>query len=252
MKKPALALFTAIFFLAMPPPGLAGEITVISEDFPPLNYLDDGRLKGPSADIVRRIVHSVGAKDSQIDVYPWARGYLSVQKKPNTALFSTVRNPEREHLFKWVGPLAVKRAVFFAEKNSDIVISDLHDAKRVKAIGVQIQYAYERDLMNAGFKNIDSVPEDRLNLSKLVNGRISLWYTGYYSGFGIAEKEGLRHMIKPVFTVKKIELYIAFNRQTDDTVVTRWQDALEHLNETGTTRKIFTRYNMEPLMPGGS
>ena len=62
---------------------------------------------------------------------PWAQGYTMAQRQPNVALYSTTRTESRENLFKWVGPLATMKWVFFAKAGSGIKISSLDDAKKV-------------------------------------------------------------------------------------------------------------------------
>ncbi len=220
----------------------------MTENFPPLNFINEGKLRGPSVEIAQSIMKTIGLKDD-IKLYPWARGYMLAQKKANAVLFSMVRSPEREGLFKWVGPIAKKKAVFFTKKGSHIVITELNDAKKVKNIGVQIEYIYEQDLIEKGFKNIDRVAEDRFNVKKLVKGRIQLWYTDYYGGTELAKKEKLGDRIEPVFTVKKTYLYIAFNKITPDSTVQQWQNALDKLKKDGTVNKIFERYNLSILAP---
>lgn len=222
---------------------------VMTEDFPPLNFLDERKeLKGPSIEIVRNIMEAIGFK-ATIKEYPWARGYQMVQREANAVLFSMVRSPKREKLFKWVGPIAEKKAVLFAKKGSGIVINDINDAKKVKSIGVQMQYAYEQDLKEKGFKNIDSVGKENRNVRKLVHDRINLWYTDYYGGIEIAKNEKLDDQIELVLTVKKTYLYIAFNKMTPDIMVQKWQNALDKLKKDGTVSKIFDKYNLSTLAP---
>ena len=38
------------------------ELTVLTEDLPPLNYVDNGVLVGPSVEIVREIIKRLGTK----------------------------------------------------------------------------------------------------------------------------------------------------------------------------------------------
>lgn len=249
MNRQTIILLLIVTSMFAPISNLYSSPVIISENFPPLNYLENGKLKGPAAEVVQQIMQTLGLHKNKIKVYPWARGYETVQRQSNTALFSTVRNQERESLFKWVGPLAVKRAVFFAKKDSDITITKLDDARNVNSIGAQIKYVYERDLLNAGFTNVDSVPADRLNVSKLVNDRISLWYTGYYSGLILAKNEKLEELIKPVFTVKKIYLYIAFNKQTRNDTIHEWQRSLDRMKKEGAVNAIFEKYDMSVLLP---
>ena len=53
----------------------------------------------------------------------------------NIVLFGTTYTKAREDKFKWVGPLATKRDILVAKKDSGIKISNLDDAKKVGRIG---------------------------------------------------------------------------------------------------------------------
>ena len=64
---------------------LAGlKLKIYTENSPPSNYLENGRLKGLSVDIVREILHRINMPDN-IQVVPWARGYTLALTQPNGA-----------------------------------------------------------------------------------------------------------------------------------------------------------------------
>jgi len=94
-------------------------LNLVTEIFPPFQFEENGKLKGVSVDIVKAIQQKIN-DNSKIKVYPWNRAYKLTLKKPNYALFSTLRTKERENKFKWIGPLATMKLVFFKNKNSDI------------------------------------------------------------------------------------------------------------------------------------
>ena len=94
-------------------------LTILTEDYPPLNYVENKELKGPSVDIVRAIQEKLGRADKiadKISVYPWARAYRFLETRKNTALFSTARTSSRENQFKWVGPIAEKKIGMYAKR----------------------------------------------------------------------------------------------------------------------------------------
>ena len=69
-----LIITIASLFLFAAQPLFAAELTILTENLPPLNYEKDGELVGPSVEIVREIQSRVGSRD-KIQVYPWARAY---------------------------------------------------------------------------------------------------------------------------------------------------------------------------------
>jgi len=97
MKK--LFILAASVFLISVQPVLSAELTILTENLPPLNYLKDGVLVGPSVEIVKEIQRRVGSHE-QIKVYPWARAYKMALEDENVVLFGTTYTKVRHDKFK--------------------------------------------------------------------------------------------------------------------------------------------------------
>ena len=169
-----LIIFIAAIFLSSVYPVFAAELIILTENLPPLNYVKDGELVGPSVDIVKEIQKRVGS-DDKIQVYPWARAYKMALEEENVVLFGTTHTKARDKIFKWIGPLATKRDILVAKKGSGIKISTLNEAKKVRHIGTLRDDTRERLLLERGFKNLEPVSDEQLNAQKLILGRIDLW-----------------------------------------------------------------------------
>ena len=227
---------------------LGADVTVITEDYPPLNYVEDKQLKGPSVEIVRAIQKKLNNTD-EIKVYPWARGYKYLETRINTALFSTTRTKAREHLFKWVGPLAEKKIGLFAKRGRNITLNTLEDAKKY-LIGVQrggngMPYLAER-----GFKKFDSSTTPAANLRKLLAGRNDLWFASNATVAGNCKKLGIDvNEVELVLEVDNTFMAIAFNKDTPDATVNSWQAAYDGLIKDGTVKEIFKKHGLESLYP---
>ena len=109
-------------------PATAQELTIITEEYPPINFLEEGIITGSSAEVVREILRRLNLPDN-ITILPWVRGYNLLKTRPNIVLFSTTRTKKRESLFHWVGPLLTARTGFYIKKGSAIRINSLVDAK---------------------------------------------------------------------------------------------------------------------------
>ncbi|MBW2722514.1 MAG: transporter substrate-binding domain-containing protein, partial [Deltaproteobacteria bacterium] len=113
MKK-LFILVASVFFVSVQP-ALSAELIILTENLPPLNYVEDGVLVGPSVDIVREIQRRVGSHE-EIKVYPWARAYKMALEDENVVLFSMTYTKVRYDKFKWIGPVAKKRDILVAKK----------------------------------------------------------------------------------------------------------------------------------------
>jgi polar amino acid transport system substrate-binding protein len=239
-----------IFLLAILFASHAGatDVVLLTEGFPPYNYEErNGLVTGFSTEIVREICKRT-QDCGDIALLSWNRAYALVQRYPYHALFSVYRRPERENTFKWVGPLAKAKVVFFARRDADLRISSIDDARHVKSIGVQKDSVHHLYLQNLGFSNLvvtaaSNKEIGNTNLLMLLAGRFDLWMATEMSGYDKLARMGVsRQEIKPIFTLFTEDLYIAFNSGTPDTVISRWQAALEDMHKDPVYNRLIEKF----------
>ena len=222
---------------------LCEELTILTENLPPLNYLDNGVLVGPSVEIVQQIQKRVGSEEP-IQVYPWARAYKMALEDKNVILFGMTYTKVREDKFKWVGPLAKKRDILVAKKGSGIIIVSLEDAKKVKRIGTLRDDTRGRLLERHGFTNLEPVSDEQLNAKKLALGRIDLWAYKIPGLRTVCDLAGVDYTeFEEVYHLREIDLMIAFSKKTSDAIVQRWRDAFNEMSEDGTILQIRKKWN---------
>ncbi|MEA3499229.1 MAG: transporter substrate-binding domain-containing protein [Campylobacterota bacterium] len=223
----------------------ASEVKLMTEIFSPYQFKDENKnLQGISIDIVRAIQKEIGS-NFKVKVYPWTRALKKVDNKKNYALFSMLKTKERAPKYKWVGPLDQMKMVFFKKTGSSITINSIDDARKVGKIGVSKGVANHDILKEKGFTNLDvSVGSDDKVMKKLLKGRVDLWPYLARAGLYNAKKMGKAEQIEPIKNVVLFEgpLYIAFNKNTDDTIIKKWQDALDKLIKNKTVDKIKQKY----------
>lgn len=241
MKR--LFVIAATVFLVSVQPVLSAELTILTENLPPLNYLKDGVLVGPSVDTVREIQRRVGSHVG-IKVYPWARAYKMALEEENVVLFGTTYTKVRHDKFKWIGPLATKRDILVAKKGSGIKINSLEDAKKVKRIGTLRDDTRGRLLERLGFTNLEPVSDEQKNAKKLVLGRIDLWTYKKPGLKTVCELAGVDYNeIEEVYHLRKSDLMIAFSKKTSDSIVAKWKHAFDEMLADGTIMKIRKKWN---------
>jgi polar amino acid transport system substrate-binding protein len=241
MKK--LFILVALVFLVSVQAALSAELTILTENLPPLNYVEDGVLVGPSVDTVREIQRRVGSQE-EIKVYPWARAYKMALEEENVVLFGMTHTEVRDDQFKWIGPLATKRDILVAKKGSGIRINSLEDAKKVKRIGTLRDDTRERLLKRQGFTNLEPVSDEQMNARKLVLGRIDLWTYKIPGLRTVCDLAGVDYKeIEEVYSLREINVDIAFSKKTSDTIVQKWKNAFNAMVADGTLMKIRKRWN---------
>lgn len=223
----------------------AQNIQLMTEIFPPFQYEKDKKLTGISIEIVDAIQKKIKS-NLKVKVFPWTRGVKIVDLKKNTAIFSMLRTKERESKYKWVGPLTSMKLVFFKKKGSNITLNSLEDAKKVGKIGVAKKVANYEMLKAKGFKNLVLIQrgQDEQNIKLLAHGRIDLWPTLMMAGIYNAKLMRLEDKIEAIENVVAFEgdMYIAFNKQTDNAVIQQWQNALDTLKRDEVVKNIIKKY----------
>jgi polar amino acid transport system substrate-binding protein len=230
-------------FLVSVQPLFSAELTILTENLPPLNYLKENVLVGPSVEIVKEIQRKVGSHE-QIKVYPWARAYKMALEEENVVLFSMTYTKDRYDKFKWIGPLARKRDILVAKKGSGMKIGSLEDAKKVGRIGTLRDDNREIFLKSYGFTNLDPVSDEQQNARKLVLGRIDLWAykkPGLKTVCELAEVDP--NEVEEVYNLREVDLMIAFSKKTSDATVKMWKNAFNEMVADGTIMQIRRKWN---------
>lgn len=226
-------------------PGLATEtrsLRLLTEEYPPFNQtLANGQVGGLATDIVRELFHRAGLGYS-IEVQPWIRAFNTAVLENNTCLYSTTRTDNREHQFKWVGPLLENPWVLYAGPMSPKAGLELESVRRYK-IGGYNGDATAQFLIARGF-NVELTPYDALNARKLAKGRIDFWATGKYLGSGIVRQEKLNGL-KPVLVFNVAFMYLACNPGVPNAVIYHLNEVLQGMQQDGFLARTARRYLAE-------
>lgn len=226
------------------PPADAG-IRIITEELPPFNYAGaDGKAAGQSTEVVNGILSRLNQK-AAIEILPWGEGYAAALNGPGVAIYSTGRTDEREHLFKWVGPISAYDFTFYARNGSGITINGVESAKTAGLIGVVKDDARHQYLVQQNFSHIITCNTDAECLRGLLENRTDLWFGSAVNFPATVKREGIDPAaVREVYQVKTVPMYIAFSNDTPDSVVAAWQGALDGMKQDGTFAGIRQRYGL--------
>ncbi|AZD05822.1 ABC-type amino acid transport/signal transduction system, periplasmic component/domain [Pseudomonas chlororaphis] len=219
---------------------------LLTENFPPYNMAKNGKnfaqgenINGIAVDIVREMFKRAGINYSLTLRFPWERIYKLALEQPGYGVFVTARLPDREPLFKWVGPIGPDDWIMLARDDSKIALQSLEQARKYR-IGAYKGDAIAETLAKQGLKPL-VVLRDQDNARKLVGGQIDLWATGDPAGRYLARQEGVTGL-KTVLRFHSAQLYLALNKEVPDETVARLQAALDQLREEGVVEEIMGRY----------
>lgn len=225
------------------------RLTILTEHAPPISMLEEGHANGADnlagsvvgsgSDRVHEVMARAGVAYS-IDVQPWKRAYTAALTRPDTCVFSTTRTPEREPLFKWIGPIDHTEWFLLGRADRHYALATLEDARKLR-IGTYNGDARDAFLRERGF-NVDPAQDDMTNPQKLLLGRIDLWVASLRRSSTVLEQNGWTGKIVPVLSLKQVDVYLACNVSVPDALVARMNAAVEAMNRDGTMKKIDRRY----------
>ena len=222
------------------------DMVLLTENFPPYNMAKNGKnfaqdenIDGIATDIVREIFKRANITYSLTLRFPWERIYKLTLEKPGYGVFVMARLPDREKLFKWVGPIGPDDWIMLARADSKITLETLNDARKYK-IGAYKGDAIAETLAKQGLNPV-VVLRDQDNAKKLVNGQIDLWATGDPAGRYLARQDGVTGL-KTVLRFNSAELYLALNKDVPDEAVAKLQAALDQMRKDGVVDEIMGRY----------
>ena len=220
------------------------NLQVITEDYPPLNYLQDGELVGLSVEILQLVYDELGVEFPDIDVMPWARGYHLAKSDRPVMLFTMSRTPAREPLFQWVGHTHTSYTFLFTFVGSGIESYNprTQHSERVVAIQSDIsQYAMEE--LGYPTEKLDLVdsPDTLFTLVTRQRSRLfSLSEAPYRTLVRMADEQGFA--LRLLATTRETRGHYAFSLGVSEDVVNAFQAALDRVRPE--QEAILERYHM--------
>ncbi|WP_010488315.1 substrate-binding periplasmic protein [Pseudomonas sp. S9] len=218
-------------------------IRLYTEEAATLAFTEENQLRGMSVEISGELISRTGSHDAVKKIRPWARGYYKALHEPNTAIFSTVRTPEREKLFQWVGPILVGTTSFYSLKSRHLTFNSLLDAKASGPLAVPKKWYTYDALSELGFENLYGVSTPKNMVTMLKHGRVKLIATQDVTlkdelatgGLKVAEVQSHVPFMQSAY-------YIAFSLKTDPKIVATWQRAFDDMRHDGSFSAILKHW----------
>lgn len=218
----------------------------ITENLPPLNYLDDGGAQGFSVELLRLMAAHAGIR-LELQVLPWQRAMQVAEANARSVLFSLTRTPEREAQFQWVGPIAQRRILLYKlASRTDLSMTQLSELGSAR-IGVVRDSAADRQLQAVGLRpgpQLEQGLDDATNVRKLLAGRMD-----YVALLDWAAAWNLRQMQLPYGTLQPVmeqdvarSYFYGLRADADPALVRRLQAALDALRRDGRYERLKQRY----------
>ena len=222
------------------------DLLVVTENFPPFNYEESGKIVGSSAEKIHAMFEAA-SRFPKIHVYPWSKSYHLALTRPNVLIFSLARTEEREDKFIWLGKLANSNSYIYQLKGNKNVeeklpINNYEDLKQsALSIAVTRNDVRHNLLIDKGFKvglhlNISS--QQDICLNKILKKEVDLWAVPEATMNYIARKAGIENpesYLSSVLEMTEIQsqIYVAMSLGSDPRLVNQFKSALETAEQEG-------------------
>lgn len=240
----ARSLCTLFTIAALAWSAWAQPITVVTEEYPPYNYLDANKqIAGLSTDVVREVLRRAQIP-YRMGLYPWARAYHMALEQPNVLIYSIGRNSQREDLFQWVDIIAPYNVFMYRLRSRpEVQVQKIEQLSRYR-IGAVRDDVRAQYLAKNGIP-ADLVVDDSANAKKLASQRIDLFPIDEIAMVALYRREGLDpDTVEKAMALPDLSagLYMAFSLQTPTELAERCRNALRDMRRDGTLDKIKAGY----------
>ncbi|KPH58012.1 transporter substrate-binding domain-containing protein [Pseudoalteromonas neustonica] len=210
------------------------KLHVVTENFPPAQYLDENdRLVGYVADKVRLVLDQAKI-DYTLSVNNWSTVFNTALRDPQTCIFSVVRSSERENKLFWVAEIAELKTYLYALDSKNITITELNDAKKMNVAVLKDNYSHQY-LRSQGFedgKNLMLINSFD-NIFKIIKNRKSSIDLVVLPEQRVRYEESINHVatsLKSVYrlNVEQPPLYFACNKNLDPSIKSKLLSAFSH------------------------
>jgi polar amino acid transport system substrate-binding protein len=121
-------------------------INVVTSEYPPYEYLEDGKVIGDDTKVIRRVLSDMGYQ-ANIRMLPWARAEKLVRSGQADMLYSLTFSEARDRHYYFSAPINAAQDVFFKHENREIEWQTLDDLTGLN-FGLSAAYSYSPEFMD--------------------------------------------------------------------------------------------------------
>ena len=223
-------------------------LRIVTEELPPYNMTQDGRVTGMSTEVVQAVLKEIGLEAS-IQTMPWARAYDLALRESNVLIYSIARTPERDPLFRWVGTIAPTKWYIYSLADRPVKLNSLSDAQDHQIATVNRDVG-EQYLVSKGFRigeELQSSNKYEQNYRKLKVDHVELWISNELNALYLTRQNGedpdkllIRSLELP--ELSREGLSMAFSLGTSAETVEKFRSGLEAIRRNGVYDGILRKW----------
>jgi len=244
MKKGIYLVIYIFMLLLIGCSGKKENIIILTEDYPPLSYLEKDTLSGYGTEVVKELLKKSGIK-SNIQITSWSEAYNTALNKENVIIYTIEKTPERADLFYWIGPIGSNVSSVYVLKDSGIKVKDLGELRGLKSIATTTNWFTEQYLKGLGFSNLNSLPfpEDNLIMLKKKKSQATVLTDITYPL--IVKKAGYKETdFIPVMKLMETQFYIGLSKKSSPALYAKLLSSFNTIKQDSTLSKLQIKWKI--------
>jgi polar amino acid transport system substrate-binding protein len=223
-------------------------LELVTLQYPPYEYLQNGEVKGVAVDIVREVFKRI-KRPITITLYSWDQSLAMIQKGESDAIFTIFKTPEREAYADYSHEVLMTQFVsLFIKSDSNIVFDGDVSKLRNCTFGVvhKISYGsiFDQAVKNGVIRNIETSETGEENMKKLLQGHVDILVSNRYGALDIVKKMNNVDQVKELKpAIQSVPSYIAFSKKRGLTSLRDEYDMiLRKIKDDGIYERIISSY----------
>lgn len=233
--------------MVLPASALAETYKLVTLEYPPYEYTEDGKIKGLAVEIVRR-AFKLMKHEVIIESYPWARSQRMFENGDVDGIFTFFRTPEREQFALFGREAVITQTISMwvlkssnTEFNGDLTKLDGHTFGVVNktSYGERFDTAVKYGLLRTEVANsIESC------IGKLLAGRTDIWVSNRHGAIHELRRLGKLDAVKELKQpLQEVPAFVGFSKKRNHTALRdAFDQALATLKQSGVYETLLEAY----------
>lgn len=225
----------------------ADTFKLVTFEYPPYEYTENGEVKGMAVDIVREAFKLMN-HEASIEVLPWPRCQVLFERGEVDGIFTFFQNDERQAFTLFSKEIVVTQTIaLWTLKNTAIEFNG--DLTRLQpynfgitpktSYGERFDTAVKYELLRT-----EAAHSIESNIRKLVNGRIDIWVSNRDGAHHELKRLGLIGLVRELkHPIQVVPAFMGFSKLRNHTALRdAFDQALATLKRTGAYDAIVGKY----------
>lgn len=212
MCKTVFSGCSLLVFILLVVPVKAEEVFLAYDEYPPLNYTENGKARGEVIDLVREAGQRLGVETIFIK-RPFVRAIKEVEFRGVDGILGVVKTKERQkYLYYPSTGHTLDGPALFAHMQSGVKVNSLEDTRGL-VVGVMRGYQYGEGVLESLAGEIRPVKDGDTLYKMIAERRFDLGLGYRLSGEYYLKRLPGGDQVKPVLLLPTLSLYLAFSKK---------------------------------------